>query len=151
MAIDQSLITQLRQILPAILDDTPATLAYLYGSTVAGQTLPASDVDIALVLCQAKDSPAMSPQEQLQLEFAIESALEQQGILKADVRVIDNLSLSFRGQVATRGIRLYSGDEIARVEFETRTWKEYLDFEPVARMMRQAFFNDVREHGLYRG
>jgi hypothetical protein len=58
------------------------------------------------------------------------------------------MPLPFRGQVATTGVRLYSRDEIARVEFETRTWKEYLDFEPVARMMRQALFDDVRERGL---
>lgn len=72
------------------------------------------------------------------------------GILKPDVRVIDDMPLSFRGQVATQGIRLYSRDEVARVEFETRTWKEYFDFEPVARMMREAFFNDIREHGLFK-
>jgi predicted nucleotidyltransferase len=148
MAANQNLIAYLRRILPGMLDDTPVTLAYLYGSAATGQSLPTSDLDIALVLCRKKDDPEMQPEERVQLEFAIEGALEQQDVLKPDVRVIDDMPLTFRGWVATRGIRLYSRDEVARVEFETRTWKEYLDFEPVARLMRQAFFDDVRTHGL---
>ncbi len=149
MAVDENLVTKLRQILPDILGDTPVILAYLYGSAAIGQSLPMSDVDIALVLC-TENRPAMQPKKRLQLEFSVEGALEQQGIPKPDVRIVDDLPLPFRGEVAMRGIRLYSKDEVARVEFETRTWKEYLDFEPVARMMRQAFFDDVRKHGLVR-
>jgi predicted nucleotidyltransferase len=143
-----SLVAHLQEILPDILQDTPVTLAYLYGSQAEGHPLPTSDVDIALVLCRAENSPVMPPEERLQLEFAVEGALEQHNVLNPDVRVIDDMPLTFRGQVATRGVRLYARDEAARVEFETRTWKEYIDFEPVARMMRQAFFDDVRRRGL---
>lgn len=145
MAVDQKLVTHLRQILPDILSDTPVTLAYLYGSAARGQLLPVSDVDIALVLCR---SQSISPKEKLRLETDVEDALEQKGVHKPDVRIIDDLPLTFKGQVAIEGVRLYSRDEVARVEFETRTWKEYLDFEPTARMMRQAFFEHVCEHGL---
>lgn len=150
IAADEDLVRQLQRVLPGVLHDTPVTLAYLYGSVAAGQSLPMSDVDVALVLCRPKDSPVISPGERFKLEATVETALERQGILKADVRVIDDLPLTFRGQVAIHGIRLYSRDETARVEFETCTWKEYLDFEPVARMMRQAFFNNIREQGLLR-
>jgi predicted nucleotidyltransferase len=148
MENNETLVAHLRQILPEILQDTPATLAYLYGSVAAGEALPISDVDIALVLCRSHDQPGLSPQERFGLELSVQDALEQQGVSNSDVRVIDDLPLSFRGQVATYGVRLYSKDEIARVEFETRTWKEYIDFEPVARMMRQALFDDIRERGL---
>ncbi len=150
MILKESLVAHLRQILPDILNDTPVKLAYLYGSTATGQALPMSDVDVALVLCQTESEPKLSAQEQLQLEFAVEVALEHQGILKPDVRVIDKLSLTFRGQVATQGIRLYSKDEVARVEFETRTWKEYLDFEPVRRMIHRALREQVQTHGLHK-
>ena len=144
----ERLVTHLRHILPDVLQDTPVTLAYLYGSQAEGKTLPTRDIDIALVLCRVEGSPAMPSAERLQLEFAVEGALEQHHIINPDVRVIDDMPLTFRGQVATRGTRLYARDETARVEFETRTWKEYIDFEPVARMMRQAFFDDVRRRGL---
>ncbi len=144
----QELVQGLRHILPGILHHTPVMLAYLYGSAAADQALPGSDVDIALVLCCSADSTELSPPQRIALEFAIEGALEQHGIVKPDVRVIDDLPLTLRGEVAISGVRLYARDEVARVEFETRTWKEYLDFEPVARMMRQAFFDHVRQHGL---
>lgn len=148
MTADGNLVTRLRQILPDILRPAPVTLAYLYGSHTIEQSLPTSDVDIALVLCRSSKSPEIQPQEQLQLEASIEGALVRQGIPSPDVRVIDGMSLPFRGEVATQGLRLYSRDEVARVEFEIRTWKEYLDFQPVVRMMRQAFFEDIRERGL---
>ncbi|MFN8454287.1 MAG: nucleotidyltransferase domain-containing protein [Anaerolineae bacterium] len=147
MSVNENLVAQLRQILPDILHHTPVRLAYLYGSMATGQTLPSSDVDIALVLGRT----GSSPKERMQLEFAVEAALEQQGILKPDVRVIDDLPLTFRGQVAIQGLRLYARDEAERVEFETRTWKEYLDFEPVTRMMSQALREHLQTHGLSKG
>lgn len=151
MNTKESLINQLRQILPGILQDTPVMLAYLYGSIATGNALPTSDVDIALVLCHTETGSSLLPAERLQLELTVEGALEQFGIRKPDVRLIDNLPILFRGQVALQGVRLFSRDEVARVEFETRTWKEYLDFEPVIQMMRQAFFKGIQEHGFKLG
>lgn len=148
MSKKQELVHRLRQILPGILRDSKVMLAYLYGSVAADQALPDSDVDIALVLFYPANSAELSSPQRMALEFAVEGALEQHGILRPDVRVIDDLPLTFRGEVAIRGERLYARDETVRVDFETRTWKEYLDFEPVVRMMRQAFFDDVRQHGL---
>jgi hypothetical protein len=147
---DKELVARLRQILPGILAGTPVVLAYLYGSNALGQARPDSDVDIALVLGQPQDSPTMPPKARLNLEFAVEVALEQHDIPRPDVRVIDVLPLTFRGQVAIQGVRLYWRDEVARVEFETRTWKEYLDFEPVRRMMHEALIEHVRHHSLYK-
>jgi hypothetical protein len=145
----ENLVKHLQQILPDILQETPATLAYLYGSRAVGLALPTSDVDIALILGREnKDQPILEPQERLNLEFDVEAALEQQGVGKPDVRVIDDLPLTFRGEVATQGIRLYSRDEAARVEFETRTWKEFIDFKPVQQMMLKASLDHTRKHGL---
>ncbi len=146
---NNDLVIKLRQILPDILENTPVTLAYLHGSRARGAALPASDVDIALVL--GRNPVDMTSQERWHLESAVGIALEQQGIINPDVRVIDDLPLPFRGEVAVYGVRLYSGDEVARVEFETRTWKQYFDFQPTARMMRQAFIKHIQEHGLTKG
>lgn len=149
MSSTENLVLQLRQILPDILRDTPVTLAYLYGSRALGQYLPSSDVDIALLLCPENGQPlSLSPTERMQLEFGVEGALEEQGVLNADVRIVDDLPLTFRGEVAIHGLRLFSRDEVARVEFETQTWKAYLDFMPVVRMMQEALFDHVKTHGL---
>lgn len=145
---NEKLVAKLRQILPEIFD-TPVTLAYLFGSHATGHALPISDTDVALVLCRKNSDPPLSARDRLNLEFAVEAALEQQGIQKPDVRVIDDLPPMFRGQVAIYGIRLYARDEVARVEFETRTWKEYLDYEPVARRFREELFENIRKEGLF--
>jgi predicted nucleotidyltransferase len=149
VAADKNLITRLQQILPDILRGTPVTLAYLYGSAATGLSLPTSDVDIALVLC-TEDEPAIPLKERMRLEFDVENALEQAEIFNPDVRIIDDLPLPIQAEAVMRGKRLFSKDEVARVEFETYTWKMYLDFEPVARMMRHAFFEDIQQHGLVR-
>ncbi len=148
MTVNQNLVNKLRQELPDILDATPVTLAYLYGSVVTGDVLPTSDVDIALVLCRHGDSPEMSAKARMQLEFFVEDSLAQVGVPNPDAKVIDEMPLVFRGEVATRGVRLYSKDEEARVEFETYTWKAYLDYKPVAEMMSRAFVSNVKKYGL---
>lgn len=142
----EQLVNRLRAKLPALLKEWPVTLAYLYGSAATDQWLPLSDVDIALVV----PNDALTPREQLrlQLQLSVELA-EVAGIAEADVRIINDAPLAIRGQVACQGILLYSADETARVEFETRTWDEYFDYQPIARQLRQAYFDDLRQRGLY--
>lgn len=79
------LIPRLQQVLPAILDERPVLLAYLYGSVSSGLAMPFSDVDIALYL-----SEPLEPRHRLQLELDVEIALEDRLRLpNADVRVIN--------------------------------------------------------------
>jgi len=120
-------------------------LAYLYGSTAAGQATPLSDVDIALI---AEDHVPL--EQQWKMDLRIESLLvEQTGIRNAEVRVINTAPLALRGQVACKGILLYCTDDEARVRFETATRDEYFDYLPIARQLREAFFADIRERGLH--
>lgn len=142
-----NLLEQLGKKLPAILDKRPVLLAYLYGSTASGLALPFSDLDIALYLAEP-----LSPRERLNLELAVEMALEDAlGLGNADVRAINDAPLSVRGAVVQEGILLYCRDEEQRVDFESLTLKLYLDFEPVARMFRELFFERLRERGLNYG
>ena len=143
--VKTDLVNQLEIALQSILPDYPVILAYLFGSAAAGRTTPLSDVDVALIAGEELD-----PYRQLKLELRIETALaEQAHVRNADVRIINRAPLAIRGQVACRGILLYCADEEARVEFETSTRDEYFDYMPIARQLRDAFFADVRERGLY--
>ncbi len=138
----ESLASQLGEIAaahPAII------LAYLYGSMATGQNTPFSDVDIALLV----DEHLLPSDRQLQFRLALAEEIDRRcGLSNADVRVINHAPLMLRGQVVTDGILLFSRDEVQRVEFETRTRKEYFDFLPTAEFHRHAFFNDIRERGL---
>jgi len=139
------LVRRLRQALSAILKDRPVKLAYLYGSVATGFATSFSDMDIALVTDQA-----VTPLERLHLISAVELDLaEHWDIRNADVRVINDAPLIFRGRVVCDGILLYACDEATRIEFETTTRDEYFDYLPVHRRLQEAFFADVRKRGLH--
>jgi predicted nucleotidyltransferase len=143
--VREQLIRTLKAGLPALLQDYPVAAAYLYGSFAEGTSLPFSDVDIALVL----SSESMAPRERLRLQLQLAVELAEAGVAEADVRIVNQAPLMMRGQVACQGILVYSGDETARVEFETRTREEYFDFRPLARQLREAYFADLRQRGIH--
>jgi len=139
------LVPELREALSAILKDRPVKLAYLYGSVVTGFTTSPSDIDIALVTDQA-----ITHLEHLDLISAVELELaERWDVRRADVRVINDAPLVFRGRVVSEGILLFARDEATRIEFETTTRDEYFDYLPVHRQLQEAFFADVRKRGLH--
>ncbi len=68
---------------------------------------PQSDVDIALVI-----DGEVSPGERLKLMLDVERELaERCGIRNADVRIINDAPLVFRGRVVSDGALLYASDE----------------------------------------
>lgn len=140
-----SLVKMLRTDIGSILEPYPISLAYLYGSAAVGNLSPFSDVDIALVADQE-----LLPQERLKLMLGVEVELADRcGIRNADVRIINDAPLVFRGRVVCNGILLYARDEAARIEFETKTRDAYFDYLPVHRRLQEAFFAQVRERGLH--
>jgi predicted nucleotidyltransferase len=141
----EALVSRLRQQMPAILSGEPVKLAYLYGSGATGQTTPFSDVDVALVV-----GGSIEPIDRLHLILRVQLALEDLcAIHNADVRVIDDAPLVFRGRVVCEGVLVYARDEEERVEFETSTRMRYFDYLPIHRELQARFFEDIRERGLY--
>ncbi len=139
-------LSRLQEEMPGILDNRPVMLAYLFGSVVDGTALPSSDVDIALVL---EPGCNLSPYDRMKMEFDIATEVEKRcKVNEVDVRSIDSAPLIVKGTVLTEGVLLYSRDEEFRVEYEIYTRKMYFDFQPVARMMREEFFRQLREGGL---
>jgi predicted nucleotidyltransferase len=135
--------------MPAILVERPVMMAYLYGSVVDGTTLPASDVDIGLVL---NPGCALSAYERVRLEFNIAAEVGRRcNLREADVRSIDTAPLTVQGMVVTEGILLYSRDEEFRVQYEVYTRKLYFDFLPVVEKMRAEFFKNIQQEGLASG
>jgi len=120
-------------------------LAYLFGSTARNRTTKFSDLDIALVLFE----DAITPLERLRFELMVEDVLAADCHLSnADVRVINDAPLVFKGQVLTDGQLLFSRDEEMRVDFETYTRLAYFDFQPVEESLQAAFFDRLLRDGL---
>ena len=140
-----SLVKKLKANLGPILKPYPILLAYLYGSAATGDLTSFSDVDIALVTDRE-----VAPKERLKLMLRVEVELaERCGIHNADVRIVNDAPLVFKGRVVCDGFLLYAHDETARVEFETKTRDAYFDYLPMHRMLQEAFFADVRKRGLH--
>ena len=111
------------------------------------QTTPFSDVDIALIIVEN----SVPKDKQLHFELNIEIKISDTcSIPNADVRIVNGAPIMVRGEVVTHGILLYSTDEKARVEFETRAMSEYFDYYPTYEFFRRAYFTDIRKRGLVR-
>ena len=140
-------VALLRAGVPAILARHPVDAAYVYGSLTRGAATPFSDVDIALVLQES-----LPPYERLMLELAVEGDIE--GALEispVDVRAINEAPLVARGKIVQEGILVYERDRRRRVTFEVQTRKQYFDFAPAARRLRDAFLRRVHKEGLLYG
>jgi predicted nucleotidyltransferase len=141
----EALVSKLREGLPAILGKEPVQLAYLHGSSATGLTTPFSDVDIALVVGEA-----IEPLARLRLILRVQVALSDRcAIDNADVRVIDDAPLVFRGRVVTDGVLVFARDDGQRVAFETTTRMRYFDYLPIHRRLQAQLFEDIRERGLH--
>jgi predicted nucleotidyltransferase len=147
MSNSDNLVDTLRRYLPRIVKDLPVQLAYLHGSAARGEATPSSDVDIALV-CDDETSPS----QRLRLMLDLSAELSRQaGIAEADVRVINDAPLVFRGRIACEGVLLYARDKAQQIEFETHTRDEYFDYLPFHRRLQDAFLRNVREQGILYG
>jgi len=147
MNSSDNMVDTLRQCLPRIVKVLPIQLVYLHGSAARGEATSSSDVDIAIV-CDEK----ISPHQRLRIMLDVSTELfKQTGIAEADVRVINDAPLIFRGRVACEGILLYARDKAEQIEFETRTRDEYFDYLPFHRRLQDAFLKNVRERGLLYG
>jgi len=137
----QTIRQTLAKILPALLDEQPVQLAYLYGSTSTGQTHRWSDIDIGLVFDPAAP---LDDYQRFMLTITLEAELEQQYKLSnCEVRRIDDAPLRVQGKVVTEGMLLYSSNEAFRVAYEVQVRHEYFDFLPVLMYLCEAYFTQA--------
>jgi uncharacterized protein len=123
----------LREAAATAFGDTPVVFAYLFGFQVTGRMHRRSDVDVAVFLREeaAGDFWLVIGELTRRLEDA------------SDVRGIEMLDLSeaplrLRGRVLQEGELLFSRDEPLRVEWSSRTFREFVDFERHARELDMA-------------
>ena len=115
-------IARLRAAAPDVLVREPVKVAYLFGSHARGEADHLSDVDVAL--------PALDvlPRDRLDLRLKLTAALSSALGEEVDVIVLDEVPLTLAGRVVLDGAVVHSVDEAARFEYESRTFREFVDF-----------------------
>lgn len=116
------------QPIVAQLAQRPEVLAVvLYGSFLKDETF--RDIDLALLV----DEQKLLPEQFLDYELERLRELARLSKFPLDIRVANRAPVLFRYAV-TQGQVLFCRDARVWVEFCERTWGEYLDFEPIARL-----------------
>ena len=122
-------LERLRAAAPGALAGEPVRVAYLFGSHARGQASQLSDVDVALL------APGVIPHDRLDLRLRVISRLSTAACIPdvdLDVIVLDESPLTLTGRVVRDGVVIYSIDEPLRAEYESRIFREFVDFSLLA-------------------
>jgi predicted nucleotidyltransferase len=113
--------------------------AWLFGSVARGDATPESDLDVAVLLA---GRPRGRDDDELR-ELAIELEMFSPSG-RVDIVVLGAQGSVFRHRVLTEGVLVLDRDRDARVEFETRTVIEYLDWKPTHDIAMASTFAGLR-------
>lgn len=103
-------------------EENRVLVAYLFGSKSMGVQTPQSDTDIAVLLSDIPENP---------LDFHLHLIDQLAEVLGdyIDLIVLNTAPPFLRHQILKHGRVIYCRDEKARVFFEVRAEKEYMDFK----------------------
>jgi predicted nucleotidyltransferase len=119
----RNLVDALRSAAEAELPAMPVVFAYLYGSRAQGGGRPDSDVDVGVLL-----DPGVTAPESL-ASRAADALTTRSRVGGIEVTVLNDAPIRFLGRVLRSRVVLYSRDEPARVEFESRIGRMADDVE----------------------
>jgi predicted nucleotidyltransferase len=123
-------LEELKKRLFRLVNDFPAvSLAYLFGSRVAGPTGPGSDYDVGLLL----DRPHPSAPALARIGHELAVLLETD---RVDVVFLHQAPLELAYAIISQGRVLYQRDVATRVEYEARVLSRYCDYLPYLRAQR---------------
>lgn len=138
MAADE-LAATLRAAAADVLPGFPVVFAYLYGSRTGERSRPDSDLDVGIALDPGADDPE-------KIASRVAGALTaRSGVGGIEVTVLDGAPIRFLGRVLRSRVVLYSRDEPARVEFESRIGRMADDVEVWAAPLDRELLKAIAE------
>jgi predicted nucleotidyltransferase len=135
----EDLVGVLRAAAASVLPSLPIAFAYLYGSRTGDRSRPDSDVDVGIAL---NTTDAVPEAVASRTADALTAASAVGGI---EVTVLDDAPLRFLGRVLRSRVVLYSCDEPARVEFESRVGRMADDVEVWAAKMDREMLTAIAD------
>jgi uncharacterized protein len=138
VSMDEALLQRLRDSAEKAFVGTDVLFAYVFGSTATGRRHRRSDLDIAVYLDQQGEQK--HPLDvTLELAGRFEDAYRMDMV---DLIILNGATLSLQGRVLRQRVLLYSRDERTRCLYESKTFREFMDFqihaEPLSRKLLQA-------------
>ncbi|MFQ5990731.1 MAG: DUF86 domain-containing protein [Candidatus Methylomirabilales bacterium] len=116
------ILEQLQARAEELLQETPTLFAY-------GINDPDHFPALRHVQMATYMDPSLPPDSYFHVEIRLETLVEEAlGLPVTGVRILNGAPLTWQGAVLTGGRAIYSRDETARVAFEERVRREYLDF-----------------------
>ena len=134
-------IANIKKAAAGVLKSYPVISAYVFGSITKKANFPA-DIDIAIYL---KPQSGLSLREELRLGIELE---KRSGLSPIDLRILNEASLSFQGEVLKSGILIFSSDEKARVSYEVKVYRRYFDYLYYLKRLQDSFLHSVAERGI---
>lgn len=139
--MDEATFERLRDAAAVTFADGNVLFAYLFGSAATGRTHPRSDVDIAVFL-----DPEAGQLDRLQVSLELAGRLESASrVGNVELVVLNDAPLALRGRAVRERRVIFSRDDPSRVAFESRTLREFFDFQIHARPLAQRFLRDHAE------
>ncbi len=126
-----------------VLATEPVIAAYLFGSVARGSSRPDSDVDVAVLFGES-----VPERERLPRSLRYGTRLEVAVRRPVDVVVLDDAPLRLVASVLRDRVVLHSGDEQARVAYESRLTPIALDFQLHAEAEDRAVLRRIAAEGL---
>ncbi len=123
--------------LPAL----PVDFAYLYGSRTGDRSRTDSDLDVGIVL----DADADADGSQAVASRVADALTAHSGLGGIEVTVLDGAPIRFLGRVLRSRVVLYSRNEPAGVEFESRIGRMADDVEVRASKMDRELLGAIAE------
>lgn len=125
-----------RGLVEVFRDEALVLVAYLFGSKSRGEQTSQSDTDIAVVLSKLPDN---------MLDFYLRLIDKLSKVLgdSIDLIALNTASPLLKHQVIKYGRVIYCRDGKARVEFEVRAEKEYMDFKMSRERYDEALIREI--------
>lgn len=142
--MNTELIDRLRAAAACVFPARTVLAAYVYGSRVSGRPRAGSDLDVGYYLLGDPAGHTLSLREEMTLQSELSDAVG----LEVDLRDLADAPLELRGRVLEDGVRVYSGDDVARVGLERDLLARYHDYKDVFREMHETRLRALATRGL---
>lgn len=119
-------------------------LIYLHGSLLLGFEREDSDVDLAVIIGDVKETDIIK--QQLTYSDFFESRFKKREI---DLKIINTAPLAFKYSVIKKGEIIFSRNENFRADFEVEVTKKYLDFKYYYDQYNQALIDRLAQEGRF--